>query len=391
MKHHFLILLAFLLATFACSRNRPSSSGVPAGTTDSTRHPSAGLACCSDLPDRFQTTPAPTTGTANPVIADLAGMVLIPGGKFMMGGDSIWGRPDEFPAHPVEISPFYMDIHEVTNRQFQAFVDATGYVTTAERKPDWEELKKQVPPGTPKPPDEVMVAASLVFTPPNHAVPLDNPQVWWSWVPGADWKHPEGPQSNLAGREDHPVVHVSWDDAVAYCQWAGKRLPTEAEWEYAARGGAAAAIYPWGNELVTRGSLKANVWEGNFPNQNSARDGFRGTAPAGKFPANPYGLHDLAGNVWEWVSDWYDAGYYAHCRQAGVVVNPQGPATPNDPDEPLAPKKVTRGGSFLCSDQYCSGFRIGARMKTTRDTGLSHTGFRCVVSAPATNLSGSSH
>ncbi|HOI48675.1 MAG TPA: formylglycine-generating enzyme family protein [Prolixibacteraceae bacterium] len=390
MKHHFLILLAFW-ATFACSRNRPSSPGVPADTADSSRHPAAGLACCSDLPDRFQTTPAPTTGTVNPVTADLTGMVLIPGGKFMMGGDSIWGRPDEFPAHWVEVSPFYMDIHEVTNRQFQAFVDATGYVTTAERKPDWEEMKKQVPPGTPKPPDEVMVAASLVFTPPNHAVPLDNPQVWWSWVPGADWKHPEGPQSNLAGREDHPVVHVSWDDAVAYCQWAGKRLPTEAEWEYAARGGAAAATYPWGNERVTRGGVKANVWEGNFPNLNSGRDGFRGTASVGRYPANPYGLHDLAGNVWEWVSDWYDAGYYARCQQAGVVVDPQGPATPNDPDEPLVPKKVTRGGSFLCSDQYCSGFRIGARMKTTRDTGLSHTGFRCVVSVPASNLSGSPH
>lgn len=368
-----------LLAMIAC--NRPSS---PKQNTKSVEEKSATvttLLCCSNIPSRFSSGNITGVDSLNSSTADLSGMVLIKGARFWMGGDSIWGRPDEFPRHHVEVSSFYIDIQEVTNKQFKAFVDATGYITTAEKKPDWEQLKLQVQPGTPKPSDDMLVAASLVFIPPDRAVPLDNASAWWAWVPGANWKHPEGPVSNLTGKDDYPVVHVSWEDAMAYCRWAGKRLPTEAEWEFAARGGQLDAIYPWGNELITKGKKKANAWDGKFPNKNTGLDGYVGAAPVRQFAANPYGLYDMAGNVWEWVSDWYTADYYQECMSKGVVKNPQGPAKSLDPDEPYGQKKVTRGGSFLCNDQYCSGFRIGARMKTSWDTGLNHTGFRCAVSA----------
>ncbi len=341
----------------------------------------ASLSCCSKLPSRFTSGAVATKDSLSKTEPDLSEMVLIKGGQFLMGGDTVWGRPDEFPRHKVELSSFYIDEHEVTNKQFKAFVNATGYVTTAEKKPDWEEMKLQVPPGTPKPAEDQLVAASLVFTPPNHPVTLDNPLIWWQWVPGADWQHPEGPGSNLKGKDDYPVVQVSWDDAQSYSSWAGKRLPTEAEWEYAARGGQSKAIYPWGDEMVTTGKKKANVWDGTFPVKNTGLDGYTGTAPVKHFVPNPYGLYDMAGNVWEWVSDWYTADYYEQCKTSGIVVNPRGPAQSLDPAEPYTPKKVVRGGSFLCNDQYCSGFRIGARMKTSWDTSLNHTGFRCVVSA----------
>ncbi len=368
-----------LLALLACNRpssqkqNKPEAAGTMTADTSSS--------CCSSLPTRFSAGSGPNIDSTHTAKSDLSEMVLIKGGRFWMGGDSIWGRPDEFPRHKVEVSSFYMDKHEVTNRQFKAFVEATGYVTTAEKKPDWEEIKKQVPPGTPKPSDDVLVAASLVFTPPNHPVPLENATIWWSWVPGSNWRHPEGPDSNLDGRDDFPVVQVSWEDAMAYCRWAGKRLATEAEWEFAARGGQTGAIYPWGNELITTGKKKANAWDGHFPDKNTGQDGYVGAAPVGQFAPNPYGLYDMAGNVWEWVSDWYRPDYYSTCKQKGLVTNPTGPSDSFDPDEPYAQKKVTRGGSFLCSDQYCSGFRIGARQKTSWDTGLNHTGFRCALSA----------
>jgi formylglycine-generating enzyme required for sulfatase activity len=367
-----------VLALFACNNTNRNKDQKIAETTvqnDTT------LSCCSNLPSRFSSGNLPASDSLKNSRADLSEMILIKGGRFWMGGDSVWGRPDEFPRHQVEVASFYMDLHEVTNRQFKTFVDATGYITTAEKKPDWEELKEQVPPGTPKPSDDLLVAASLVFTPPNRPVSLDNATIWWAWVPGADWKHPEGPKSNLDGKDDYPVVQVSWEDALAYCQWAGKRLPTEAEWEFAARGNQANAIYPWGNEMVTLGKTKANVWDGHFPDKNTNLDGYVGLAPVMQFSPNPYGLYDMGGNVWEWTSDWYTPDYYSQCKSLGVAVNPQGPKKSFDPDEPFAQKKVTRGGSFLCNDQYCSGFRIGARMKTSWDTGLNHTGFRCVVSA----------
>jgi len=324
--------------------------------------------------------------TADSIAADSVvdeskkGMVYIPGGTFMMGADNDQASSDEYPKHQVAVDPFWMDEHEVTNAQFARFVLETGYITTAERKPDWEELKKQLPPGTPKPDDNMLVPASLVFTPPSHAVNLNNYHEWWRWVAGASWKRPEGPGSGLKGMEKYPVVHISWDDAMAYCEWAGKRLPTEAEWEFAARGGLVDNIYPWGNEHVDKGQPKANSWQGSFPNKNTAADGFSGLAPVKSFAPNGYGLYDIGGNVWEWCSDWYRNDYYESVNSPGGVKNPQGPKDSYDPDEPTVPKKVARGGSFLCNDSYCSGYRVARRMKSSKDSGMSNMGFRCVVS-----------
>ncbi len=306
------------------------------------------------------------------------GMVYIPGGTFMMGADNEQADKDEYPKHKVTVDGFYMDEHEVTNAQFKKFVDATGYITTAEKKPDWEQLKTQLPPGTPKPDESQLVAASLVFTPPNHAVDLNNYSQWWSWVEGASWKHPEGPKSNIEGKDDYPVVHISWDDAFAYCKWVGKRLPTEAEWEYAARGGKKNEIYPWGNEHISIGTPKANSWDGAFPNANSGKDGFKDLAPIKQFAPNGYKLYDMAGNVWEWCSDWYRNDYYETVNKPDGVKNPKGPADSFDPDEPYTPKKVARGGSYMCNDSYCSGYRVARRMKSSNDSGLSNMGFRCV-------------
>ncbi len=307
----------------------------------------------------------------------LTGMVLIPGGLFEMGGDNNQAGPDEYPKHKVKVSPFYMDVTEVTNAQFKKFVDATHYITTAEKKPDWEELKKSVPPGTPKPPDSLLVPASLVFHETKTPVDLNDYSRWWSWVKGANWKHPEGPASSIRGKENYPAVQVSWDDAMAYCKWAGKRLPTEAEWEFAARGGLVNNIYPWGNESINVGKPKANSWEGKFPYLNEKKDGFYKLAPIKSFAPNGYGLYDMAGNVWEWCSDWYDADYYKTLANK-ITINPQGPDRSFDPQETYTPKRSMRGGSFLCNDAYCSGYRVSRRMKSSPDTGLEHTGFRCV-------------
>ncbi len=308
------------------------------------------------------------------------GMVWIPGGEFMMGTDSDLGWPDEKPAHRVRVDGFWMDEHEVTNAEFRKFVDATGYITTAEKPVDWEELKKQVPPGTPKPPDEKLQPGSLVFTPTAGPVPLNDYSQWWKWTSGANWQHPEGPGSNLEGRENHPVVQVSWDDAVAYCKWAGKRLPTEAEWEFAARGGLDAKPYVWGDQAPSEKQIFANIWQGKFPYQNSKADGFERTAPVKSFAPNGFGLYDMAGNVWEWCSDWYDVSLYRKRAGQGVIVNPTGPEHSYNPDQPFSAQRVQRGGSFLCCDQYCSRYRPSARQGSTPDSGMSHVGFRCVKS-----------
>lgn len=372
------MLLVFMLG--GCYSASKKENKIVKQKTDSVN---GNLSCCSSsLPVRpFAGTPDSLQGNYSTAHKSThSNMVFIPGGIFVMGGDSLWGRADEFPRHEVKVSSFYMDQHEVTNSQFMAFVKATGYVTTAEKKPDWEELKKQLPTGTPRPADSLLVASSLVFSPPNHPVSLNNSAVWWKWVAGADWHHPQGPSSNIEGKDNYPVVQVSWDDAKAYADWAGKRLPTEAEWEYAARGGKQKSIYPWGNEPIEQGMVKANCWQGHFPNENTEKDKYYRASPIMSFQPNGFGLYDMAGNVWEWCSDWYRPDYYSTCKNQGIMKNPQGPNESYDPDEAYVPKRVVRGGSFLCTDQYCSGFRVAARMKTSYDTSLEHTGFRCVVS-----------
>lgn len=346
------------------------------GTNDSGTVSSAdSLHSCMNFPARPGF--ADTTGIDWSGDSSTKGMAFIPAGSFLMGGDNEQASPDEFPKHPITINAFWMDSTEVTNAQFQEFVDATGYITMAEKKPDWEDLKKQVEPGTPRPPDSVLVAASLVFSGSAGPVDLSDASQWWSWTAGASWKHPQGKGSDIKGKENHPVVHISWFDAMAYCKWAGKRLPTEAEWEFAARGGLVNNIYPWGNEHINTGKAKANSWEGKFPYINESKDGYIRLAPVREFAPNGYGLYDMAGNVWEWCSDWYDADYYQRFSNR-TGTDPQGPLKSNDPAEPYTAKRVLRGGSFLCNDSYCSGYRVARRMKSSPDTGLEHTGFRCV-------------
>lgn len=365
------ILFFVLVSPFiACNDNSEKNT-----SSDSKRDTTS----CMMVPSRFASA---STDSSLQFSGDTStnGMVLIKGGAFMMGGDDSQASADEYPKHKVEVNSFWMGAAEVTNAQFQKFVEATHYITTAEKKPDWDEMKQTLPPGTPKPPDSMLVAASLVFHQTSGPVDLDDYSQWWRWVKGADWRHPEGPNSNIKGRENYPVVQVSWYDAMAYCKWAGKRLPTEAEWEFAARGGLQNDIYPWGNEPINEGRPKANSWGGKFPYYNDAKDGFVKLAPIKSFMPNGYGLYDMAGNVWEWCSDWYDAGYYKTFENS-TAFNPKGPAKSNDPMDPYTPKRSLRGGSFLCNDTYCSGYRVARRMKSSPDTGLEHTGFRCVRDA----------
>jgi formylglycine-generating enzyme len=306
-----------------------------------------------------------------------AEMVEIPGGRFLMGSDEDIAYAPEGPAHLVELSPFLIDRYEVTNRDYARFVEATGYRTVAERVPSLDEIMAQLPPGATPPPPEALVAGSLVFRPTDRPVPTDDVAQWWHWTPGADWRHPEGPESSIDERMDHPVVHVAFEDAEAYARWAGKRLPTEAEWERAARGGLESARYVWGNEAFSATAAQANIWQGVFPHRNARRDGFEGTAPVGSFPANGFGLYDCSGNVWEWCSDWYAANENQRRADGGVARDPRGPDAPWDPSQPRTPVRVIKGGSFLCHDAYCSAYRPSARRGSAVDTGLSHLGFRC--------------
>ena len=288
-------------------------------------------------------------------------------------GTDYAGMEDARPLHLVSVNAFWMDVDEVTNEEFERFVRATGYVTIAERKPNAADF-----PGAPP---ENLVPGSVVFTPPREEIPLDNFYAWWSYIPGANWRHPEGPSSDLKGREKHPVVHVAWPDAVAYAEWAGKRLPTEAEWEFAARGGLDRKRYPWGDELRPDGRWRANIFHGRFPGGDTGDDGFRGTSPVGTFPAEGFGLHDMSGNVWEWCADWYRSDYYGTLAGGGAARDPHGPQDSLVPAEPGVAKRVNRGGSYLCSDRYCTRYVLGSRGKGAPDTGCSNLGFRCVKSA----------
>lgn len=307
------------------------------------------------------------------------GMVWIPGGEFSMGTNEDESYPHERPAHRVRVDGFWMDQTEVTNQQFKEFVDATGYITIAERKPEWEKLQEQLPPGTLKPDDDKLVPGALVFTPPSFTVALDDYSQWWSYVPGADWRHPEGPGSNLEGRMMHPVVHVAYDDAIAYSDWAGKRLPTEAEWEFASRSGLESERFAWGKEFAINGRYMANTFQGAFPLRNTGDDGFTGSSPVKSFAPNSYGLYDMIGNVWEWTNDFYNTTYFTEQVQSGVTTNPKGCDVPYDPNEPYSKKRVSKGGSFLCSQNYCMNYRPSARQGSAIDTGMSNMGFRCVI------------
>lgn len=323
--------------------------------------------CCSNLPKRFQQ-------------YSNQEMILLPGGEFIMGSNHADAKNDEKPPHKVKIDSFWMDATPVTNKQFKEFVEKTGYVTTAEKAPTLSEIMSQVPPGTKAPDPEMLIAASLVFKPSLTSIPLNNHHAWWEWKAGADWKHPLGKDSSIAEKDDHPVVHISWYDARAYATWAGKRLPTEAEWEFAAFGGKQDIQYVWGNEEFSEEKPQANIWQGEFPYKSTKPNGYIGTSPVNLFKPNPYGLYDMSGNVWQWCSDLYHISYYADEVKKEISINPTGPVTSFDPAEPYAVKHVHRGGSFLCHRSYCKGYRITARMKTCADTSLNHLGFRCAKS-----------
>jgi formylglycine-generating enzyme len=343
MKYHYLSIIISLLIIFACGSKPEQKSANQTSGIDQ---------------------------------KPIQGMVLIEGGDFTMGTNDQNSYPSERPAVLRKVASFWMDETEVTNKQFAAFVEATGYVTVAERKPDWEDMKQTLPPGTPKPDESLLVAGSLVFVAPDQAVSLDDISQWWQWVPGAYWKQPEGPGSDIQGKENHPVVHIALEDAEAYAAWAGKRLPTEAEWEYAAKGGNNSR-FPWGNELTPAGNFKANTFQGEFPHQNISSDGFEGTAPVRSFTPNDYGLYDMIGNVWELTSDWFDAAAFMREKAMAPALDTTVSKCYN-PENPYAIEKVIKGGSFLCADDYCINYRPSARRGQDVYSGTSNVGFRCV-------------
>ena len=349
------LLLSF--SVFSCAqKKKDSSKDIAADATTDTTH-------CIAPPSRFAVFKAADSSTITTEYKDTCKMLWIPGGAFEMGSNSF---PDALPVHKVKVKGFWMDEHEVTNAQFAAFVKATGYKTVAERP-----LNPADFPGVHA---DKLVPGSAVFTPPSHPVNLGNPMQWWTYVPNASWEHPEGPASSIESRSNEPVVHVCYEDAAAYAKWAGKRLPTEAEWEFAARGGRQYADYYWGDELKPGGKWVANIYQGHFPDANTKEDGFTAVAPVKTFPPDRYGLYDMDGNVWEWCSDYYRPDYYKNSPED----NPTGPTDSYDPDEPGAVKRVQRGGSFLCSDQYCIRYKAGSRGKGEVSSGSNNLGFRCV-------------
>ena len=378
---HKIGLLVFMLGS-GCINSNNTAINIQKKKVDAT------VSCVHEgIPPDEEGDPAPVGGDggfeatkANSVMAASPpppNMVWIPGGEFSMGAAdpsrmANGGHDpmaDARPIHRVYVSAFYMDATEVTNAQFAAFVNSTGYRTVAEQRPTREEF--------PDAPEANLVPGSVVFAPPGGPVPLNNHYRWWSYVQLADWRHPMGPGSSIVGKDHYPVVQVAWEDAAAYARWAGKRLPTEAEWEFAARGGKAGQPYAWGYRFKPDGRYMANTFQGHFPDRDAGEDGFSGIAPVGQFMANTYGLFDMEGNVWEWCSDWYSRDYY-RLFQGAVARNPRGPAAADDPDEPGVRKKVQRGGSFLCTDEYCSRYIIGTRGKGEWRSAANHIGFRCV-------------
>ncbi len=312
------------------------------------------------------------------------GMVFIPGGSFIMGTSlepkeqPVRSGAEESPPHRVILKPFYMDETEVTNLQFRNFVDETGYKTQAERPFNQKDYPKAKP--------EDLLPAAFVMAPPKSNVDINTAShwTWWKLVNGADWKHPEGPESNLKGRSNHPVVNIAYEDALAYAKWAGKRLPTEAEWEYAARGGLKEKLYPWGDELSPKGKIMANFWQGDFPNENTNEDSYMTSAPVKSFPPNGYGLFDMGGNVWEMIADKYERDYYAR----SPIESPKGgigQSIVKKGEGPIVFQRIIRGGSFLCSEGYCTGYRVGARQLSDDISASYHTGFRCVLDIESDN------
>jgi len=383
------ILFAVLVGGALYTRS-PASAAMSARSTD---HVAASTAPVASQP-AATAAPEPASNGANflPTVPNVApvpssapkGMVWITGGEFSMGAQDppdmdkvgMQATTDSRPIHRVYVDGFFMDKTDVTNAQFAEFVKATGYVTVAEKAPSAADF-----PGAPP---ENLVAGGVVFAPPDHAVALNDHLQWWTYIKCANWRHPTGPESSLKGKENYPVVQIAYEDAEAYAKWAHKRLPTEAEWEFAARGGLSGKPFVWGDEFKPKGKWMANTYQGHFPDKDTGSDGFTGLSPVAQFAPNGYGLYDMAGNVWQWTSDWYRPDYYEQLASiGGVARNPKGPDAPFDPAEPTEKKKTHRGGSFLCTDQYCSRYMVGTRGKGEVSTGTNHLGFRCVSTSAA--------
>ncbi len=315
------------------------------------------------------------------VIEAPKGMVWVKGKTYVKGAknNDIHAMNREKPSHEVYIDGFFIDATEITNNQFKKFVDETAYITIAEREIDWEEMKKSLPFGTPKPHDSILQPGSLIFNDQIKTVEnMENYFQWWKWQTGANWKAPKGPGSNIENKGDFPVVHIAYEDAIAYCDWANRRLPTEAEWESAAQGNYKNAVFPWGNELDLLNS-NANTWQGNFPIKNESKDGFEMIAPVKSFPPNSIGIFDMIGNVWEITDDLFNINYYSELSTESELKNIKGASTCYNPSNPYEKQYVMKGGSFLCHDSYCASYRISARMGVSIDSGSDHTGFRTVV------------
>ena len=381
LKKYFLFLVNFIFIISACKNENANDK------SENNDNENSQKSCCQNLRTKHVFEEIHFTNSNNILNDSLHNilpdssmkMAYIPEGIYNMGSSNPnMSLKRELPQHRVKVNAFYMDIHEVTNAQFSAFVAATNYKTIAEREIDWEIIKKQLPLNTVKPDSDVLQPGSMVFFANKDIYNLIDISQWWRWTKGANWKHPNGPESSIQGKAQDPVVHICYHDALAYAKWCGKRLPTEAEWEWAARGGLKNKIYPWGNLSVEEGIPKCNYWTGIFPTQNTKEDGFDGVAPVMQYEPNGYGLYDMAGNVWEICEDWYDENYYSSLNLSETQDNPKGPETWNYPMEPMDPKRVIRGGSFLCNDSYCSSYRVSARMPYSQETGMSHTGFRCV-------------